>query len=269
MQIPSTEFPNEIESAGGITAFIGATIFEFGSILIFLEAVNEHQEECFGWAIHQIGHGSKQQFKLDVEPGSCKHHHRNRRNIVGKAETPYDHPSDGESNGNEGPSSPSPAKSWVWFPSLHALRTHYIHEIGFLACTAQLIGASIFWISGFTALPGINNILSPAALKGAYLAPQVLGGTGFIVSGVLFMLETQDKWYVPAFGTLGWHIGLWNLIGGWGFTLCPIFGYDSSSWAVYQESLSTFWGSWAFLVASLIQLYESLQKNPVDTKSHD
>lgn len=33
------------------------------------------------------------------------------------------------------------------------------------------------------------------------------------------MLETQPKWYVPAFGVLGWHIGFWNLIGALGFTV--------------------------------------------------
>lgn len=77
------------------------------------------------------------------------------------------------------------------------------------------------------------------------------------------MLETQDRWYKPAFSVLGWHIGFWNLIGGVGFTLSPAFGYDTHSWASYQAGLSTFWGSWAFLIGSSIQLYESLQKHPV------
>jgi hypothetical protein len=27
------------------------------------------------------------------------------------------------------------------------------------------------------------------------------------------MLETQSRWYLPAWGVLGWHIGFWNLIG--------------------------------------------------------
>jgi hypothetical protein len=36
------------------------------------------------------------------------------------------------------------------------------------------------------------------------------------------MLETQRKWYIPAFDTLGWHIAVWNLIGGIGFTVCAI-----------------------------------------------
>lgn len=70
------------------------------------------------------------------------------------------------------------------------------------------------WISGFTALPPIySRLTSTAALNGAFWLPQVIGGTGFIVSGTLFMLETQQKWYLPAFKVLGWHIGAWNLIG--------------------------------------------------------
>lgn len=47
------------------------------------------------------------------------------------------------------------------------------------------------------------------------------------------------------------------------FTLCPAFGYDPSSWAQYQASCSTFWGSWAFLIGSVIQLYESLEKTSI------
>jgi hypothetical protein len=50
--------------------------------------------------------------------------------------------------------------------------------------------------------------------------------------------------------TLGWHIGFWNLIGGIGFTLCPALGFGSKSSAAleYASALSTFLGSWAFLV---------------------
>jgi hypothetical protein len=73
---------------------------------------------------------------------------------------------------------------------------------------------SLQWISGFTALPPIyDRLTTTAAQNGAYWLPQVIGGTGFIVSGTLFMLETQQKWYLPAPKVLGWHIGVWNLIG--------------------------------------------------------
>lgn len=81
---------------------------------------------------------------------------------------------------------------------------------------------------------------------------QVVGGTGFIVSSWLFMLETQRKWYIPAPTVLGWHIGFWNLIGALGFTLCGAFGFASSN-EVYESALtwSTFVGSWAFLVSQI------------------
>ena len=140
------------------------------------------------------------------------------------------------------------ARNWTWIPTWHELTTHYIYEVGFLACFFQTMGATIFWISGFTALPGINNNLSPAALNGAYWSVQVIGGSGFIISSLLFMLETQQKWYLPAPKTLGWHIGLWNLIGAFGFTLCGALGFSNGEEEIYQSCLATFWGSWAFLI---------------------
>ncbi|OCK86222.1 hypothetical protein K432DRAFT_431075 [Lepidopterella palustris CBS 459.81] len=258
---PSSEFNNEILYGGGITAFIGATIFEIGSVLLMAEAVNENRAGCFGWAVERVvadhsilekGHAVS--LRLRPSKSSCTHHHLNKHNLVGK----------GTSKASTTPSTPSQDKSWTWFPTLHDLRTHYVHELGFIASLSQLIGASIFWISGLTALPGIYNVLSPGLVDGIYWTPQVLGGSGFIISGTLFMLECQTKWWKPAFQTLGWHIGFWNLIGGIGFTLCPCFGYDSSSWAQYQAACSTFWGSWAFLIGSTVQWYESLDKHPVE-----
>ncbi|EMC92962.1 hypothetical protein BAUCODRAFT_77390 [Baudoinia panamericana UAMH 10762] len=243
---PSTSFPTETLYGGGITAFIGATVFEIGSVLLMLEAVNENRTGCFGWALEEVyeDHLSR------VKPDNCTHHHPNKGNLNPTVST------DG---------TPPGAKSWVWWPSWHELRTHYLHDLGFIACSWQMFGATVFWISGFTALPGIFNHLSPiSVLNGVYWVPQVVGGTGFVISGTLFMLETQKHWWQPAFGVLGWHIGFWNLVGGIGFTLCPIFGFGTSYWREYQASCSTFWGSWAFLVGSAIQWYESLDKNPVE-----
>lgn len=67
------------------------------------------------------------------------------------------------------------------------------------------------------------------------------------------MLETQPDWHTPSPRTLGWHIGLWNLIGALGFTLCGALGFASgSSGACEKASLwATFIGSWAFLVRTL------------------
>jgi len=261
---PDTEFKDEELYGGGITAFIGATIFEVGSILLLAEAVNEDRTGCFGWALeramsHNGSKGEKDSndsYRLRPSRSQCAHHHLNKSNLVGK--------------GNAINSAPhQPNRTWTWFPSPRDLRAHYIHELGFLASLTQFLAATVFWISGFTALPGIYNNLSRPLTIIFYWTPQVIGGTGFILSGLLFMLETQARWYKPALGTLGWWIGAWNLVGGIGFTLCPAFGYDEDSWAQYQACLSTFWGSWAFLVGSALQWYESLEKWPVEVdRSH-
>lgn len=45
--------------------------------------------------------------------------------------------------------------------------------------------------------------------------------------------------------------------------LGPAYG---NSGAEYQASLATFWGSWSFLIGSMVQWYESLDKYPVEVE---
>ncbi|OAP63311.1 hypothetical protein AYL99_02538 [Fonsecaea erecta] len=269
---PSTEFDGEVYYGGGVTAFIGAILFfEVGSILLIFEAINANNTGCFGWAVEQLLDDDEQQQKDGIarlrvvaNRHHCHHHHQNRRNFVGK-------PSTLTVSEAQPPPKGGGKKAWQWFPSWHDLRTHYLHELGFLAGSAQLFGATVFGISGITALPGIINHLTPEwRLNAAYWIPQVIGGSGFIVSSTLYMLETQQKWYKPAPHLLGWHIAFWNLVGAFGFTLCGCLGMAyKNSGAQFEAGLATFWGSWAFLIGSYLQLYESLNKNPVEEVSTD
>lgn len=258
---PASKFEDEELYGGGITAFIGATVFEIGSVLLMLEALNENRTGCFGWALdHALSHnkvGEDVEGTLQPSAAHCTHHHPNKRNLVGKSES-------GITTTHTQLDTDSQGHSWIWWPSRHDLRTHYLHSLGFLASLSQLLGATIFWVAGLTSLPGIFNRMSRPLILVFYWTPQVVGGLGFIISGTLFMIETQSKWWKPAPRTLGWWIGAWNLVGGVGFTLCPAFGYVTSSWAQYQACLSTFWGSWAFSIGSVIQWYESLEKFPVE-----
>ncbi|KAF2687350.1 hypothetical protein K458DRAFT_415598 [Lentithecium fluviatile CBS 122367] len=263
---PGTEFKDEELYGGGITAFVGATIFMAGSILLVAEAVNEDRSGCFGWALeralsHESAKGSGSGWHLRPSESECAHHHLNKSNLLGRGNST-------ESLPDPEASPKSTGRAWIWCPSIKDLRTHYIRELGFLASFTQLAAATIFWVSGFTALPGIYDNMSRPVTIILYWTPQVIGGSGFILSGALFMLETQSRWYKPAFKTLGWWVGAWNLVGGIGFTLCPAFGYDESSWAQYQACLSTFWGSWAFWIGSCLQWYESLEKWPVEINTN-
>lgn len=262
---PNSLSEKDILWGGGITAFIGATIFEFGSILLMFEAVNENQAGCFGWALEKLYDGQHSGDSNEDDTGAerfaptkeeCTHHHQNRNNLVGKAvsRTPTNASEKSEARGHE--SSSDGTRSWVWFPTWYELHTHYLHELGFLACLSQTIGATVFWVSGFTALPPIYNALEASGnLTGAYWIPQVIGGMGFVISGALFTIETQQHWWQPAPKVLGWHIGMWNFIGGVGFTLCPIFGLlGSKNWMLYQASCSTFWGKLEMPLLMIIML---------------
>jgi len=259
---PASDFKGEVLDAGGITAFIGAVLFfEIGSILLMFEAVNENQAGCFGWALEKLiaEDSGRDTLHVRASPEHCTHHHRNRRNLVGSSAAlnrPEEHPTN-ERKAN--------SKAWQWYPTWRALREHYLHELGFLASFSQFCGATVFSIAGFTALPGIINNMSQPLTDAIYWTPQIVGGSGFIISGTLYMLETQENWYTPSFGILGWHIAFWNLVGGIGFTLCGALGPAAGNHgAQYQAACATFWGSFAFLIGSLLQLYEALQKNPVE-----
>ncbi|KAG9221417.1 hypothetical protein CCMSSC00406_0008327 [Pleurotus cornucopiae] len=161
-----------------------------------------------------------------------------------------------------------PKREWKWFTT----DRKYWHELGFLAAFVQFWAATIFWISGYTSIPPIQNKLqgSTGLLDGVFYTPQVVGGSGFILASVLLMLETQKRWYAPSFASLGWQVAFWNFVGAIGFTLCGALGYaaEVNSGAEYQSDLSTFWGGWAFLIGSVFQWYESVNSVTTDGKSY-
>jgi hypothetical protein len=141
-----------------------------------LEAVNENRSDCFGWAVEESIDGI---LHLSHEH-NCKHPHVQKRTFV-----------EGASESTE--TSSKENRMWYWWPTWYELKSHYFFDIGFLACSSQTFGATAFWISGFTALPPILKSLSTPAENGVYWLPQVIGGTGFIVSSLLFMLDVQPR----------------------------------------------------------------------------
>lgn len=189
LQVPSSEFPGETSSGGGISALVGATIFEIGSVLLMLEAVNENRTDCFGWALEEAWESGSLVSRPARAP--CSHHHSRRRAFLKTPENPGGN-SAGEDEGEKGDveggggegvvvepargreeRDPRMDRRWLWWPTWYELRTHYFREIGFLACLSQMVGATVFWISGFVALPAIVDSLSTPAENGVYWLPQV------------------------------------------------------------------------------------------------
>lgn len=80
-------------------------------------------------------------------------------------------------------------------------------------------------------------------------------------------------------------VGFWNLVGSVGFLVCGAMGYNTAERWVDNSAISTFWGecrhtlvrsgyellnelawgitgSCAFLIGSLLQLYEAIWREP-------
>ncbi|KZT06667.1 uncharacterized protein LAESUDRAFT_725756 [Laetiporus sulphureus 93-53] len=218
-------------------AFAGGTAFELGSYLMVVEALNTGHEELFGPALW----GLVEEAEDDME----------------------------SKYGSERAARPKKGVRGDW-RRFRWIGTASWRELGYLASAIQFCAATIFWISTISGIPGIIPNLDtqpPVAITDIFFwTPQVVGGMGFFISSLLLMLEVQHAWWRPKLDSLGWHIGVWNLIGAVGFALCGALGYASatSSKANYQSVLSTFWGSWAFLIGSVIQLWETLWREDPD-----
>ncbi|QKX58083.1 uncharacterized protein TRUGW13939_05204 [Talaromyces rugulosus] len=246
---PSSQFSTEA-TAGDALSFVGATLFQVGAVLLVFEACNENQTGCFGWALHQVLSEEDRRVLAKVDVHSCKHHHQDMLQA--------------DSTKQRQKQQLQTDRKWTWCPSWFELRTHYFHEIGFVASVAMSVGATIFYVCGICTLPPIYNNMSKGALEGVYYLTYLVGGVFFVISSVLYVLETQPTWYTPSPHLLGWHIGVWNLIGSVGWTLAASFGYCSSSWCSYQSYLTLFWASVAFSIGSILLWYEALLKYPVE-----
>lgn len=64
-----------------------------------------------------------------------------------------------------------------------------------IACSTGLPGV----------IPGFPADGSTAIVDVFFWTPQVIGGSGFIVSSLLLMVEVQKRWWRPNLTSLGWY----------------------------------------------------------------
>ncbi|KAH8650843.1 hypothetical protein BGZ60DRAFT_420974 [Tricladium varicosporioides] len=147
---------------------------------------------------------------------------------------------------------------FIWWPSAHQYRVFYRRDLLFFAGFIQFIGTWIFAIASITAVPGVISFENILIVDLSNLGPATLGGVFFLIAAMCQILNAQEHWYAPRPTTLDWQIGLWNAIGSLGFTLAGALPYIGTTNATLQATIADFWGSWAFLIGSLLQLYSSL-----------
>lgn len=144
------------------------------------------------------------------------------------------------------------SSSFICLPTKHQLQTTYVHDQYFFASVIQLVGATIFPLATITSLPGVIDFSDATLVAWTNYLPATLGGVLFLTSAILQTINAQEKWWKPRPDIVEWHIGVLNVIGSTGFMLAgslPWIGWD------FQATLANFWGSWAFLVGSVLQWY--------------
>nr|POE63139.1 hypothetical protein CFP56_04042 [Quercus suber] len=296
LRFPGGEFPGEAKYGVPLCFFFGAIFYQIGAVVAYLEAVNDgsfhgsamrrllegHEEDhrkmvdekIHHFFDHLVPHPHKQKeaeaaealaYAVDPEAGwkTRDAAHLRPGSIYPPDTGPTPRRGAVDLGGEEGET--STYISWRWWPTWHALRTYHIYDIGYLACAIQLFGVTLYGITGIVVLPGILDSLNTWQTNAAYWIPQIVAAACFLVASIMFMLEAQDEWWKPTPRQLGWWIGAWSVVGSVGFELSAAFGPagQDNTGAEYQSSLSSMWGSAAYLIGSFLQWYEAVDKNPV------
>ena len=151
--------------------------------------------------------------------------------------------------------------TWAHVTSAHGF--HVPH------CNLSLVASGIFLLSSLiytmTAIASLITILSIGEVFRAIRYPQMVAGAGFVIGSILLLIKSQKDttgyWWKPALRRLAWHVNLWNLIGSVAFVFCACFGlFAHVHWSDFQFNCSYLWGSWAFLLGSVIQWYKARHK---------
>lgn len=223
---PDSEFPGEAKYGVGLLFFFGALLYELGATMAYLEAINDG---CFsGSALkrHLEGHDDDAKQLLDAKlhlffGHMIPHHHRHddeedhlekQRTWDAEAQrrTAVDMGDDEKDKFHE-------YLTWRWWPTWKCFKEYHIKDVGYVACSIQLFGATLYGICGVISLPGILDTFTDGQEIGGYWVPQTVASCCFLTAGILFTYETQPRWNTPLPRRIAWWIGVWATIGSIGF----------------------------------------------------
>ncbi|KAK2039201.1 hypothetical protein LZ31DRAFT_579059 [Colletotrichum somersetense] len=157
---------------------------------------------------------------------------------------------------------------WAWVPSWSEFTDVFWPSAAFRAGILQLLAGSFFTIAAVGTLPGVLDLTHPNATILFVSSPQLIGGSFFVLAGLLMIFLSQNKWYIPLILDASWQNGFWNLVGASGFLAVGVVTLLHKNDAVTLASLLLMSGL-GFLIASVIQWYIIMEYYPVDPYLED
>lgn len=231
----------------------GALFFWLGAYSAILEAINQNASVNFGTATYELIQKSslhplctaKRVLRLKNAPHNIYNHHtHDNENYDDLLIKQHKHDTN---------------QTWRWYG--------IDYSTGYIASLVQFTGATCFTVSVVVGMFTTSWLVQQVLVW----AMQIIGSVCFLISSCMLMLEEQDRWYALAYDRIGWHSAFWNVVGSVGFLLCACFGL-LADWQgrgavccqYWGTIFSTYWGSWAFLIASVLQLIEVENKQQLE-----
>lgn len=243
------------------SALVGGLLFWVGAYLAVVESLNEKESGQFGVEVEHLLEDNLKAASADVQRYIARVHDSSKGESPHAAKVTFSETTfDGQATAPRGNRNRlPPTKKWRWIGTEPK-------SIGWWASIIQYTGATAFTVSVMSGTPGVISADNPNAWQleiALSWVAQIIGSLGFCIASAIQMLEEQPKWYIPAWGKIGWHSGFWNLIGSIGFLFSAIFGLLSNPGGngpvccqFWGTGFNTYYGSWAFLISSVLMLIE-------------
>ncbi|KAK0294206.1 hypothetical protein LTS00_007180 [Friedmanniomyces endolithicus] len=167
---PRAAFAGEQKYGVPLSFFLGALFFQLGAVVAYLEAVNTVPSH--GIAMGNMldgretgGHEAREEalhglFQHLVPDGSVVKVREGTAGLsIAVLKLQRAPGSGGVDAGEAGEGSSNGHRTWRWWPTWHTLRTYHTYEIGYLACSFQLLGATLYCAVAVVIMPGILDSL--------------------------------------------------------------------------------------------------------------
>ncbi|KAK0303035.1 hypothetical protein LTR01_008326 [Friedmanniomyces endolithicus] len=163
---PRAAFAGEQKYGVPLSFFLGALFFQLGAVVAYLEAVNTVPSH--GIAMGNMldgretgGHEAREEALHALGTGwKCREGARGTAGLsIAVLKLQRAPGSGGVDAGEAGEGSSNGHRTWRWWPTWHALRTFHTYEIGYLACSFQLLGATLYCAVAVVIMPGILDSL--------------------------------------------------------------------------------------------------------------
>ena len=216
LAVPGAEFPGQTTYGTGITSLLGVLCFETPAFIAYLIAVND------GVKVVDDGRGIDGEREEEGREREREMVQKKENHDVGAVDEGEErwHDSDQQhrnDNNNLTTTTTSSDTAANPRPFRYLPQRHHLTTINFWGSTIQLLGCTLFVVTGIVVQPGIYENLSVSQLMACLWIPLIVASAFFITASILFILDRQDRWYRPAPQRLGWWIGVWSLIGSVGF----------------------------------------------------